>query len=519
MNDIIPGSFKPFKIPEKTFLFLVLSLNFLIKAIPASLVELGNDEVYYWTYALFPDWSHFDHPPMVGFTIQLFSLNLAFHNEFFIRLGSLILSSASLLLLFYLVKKIYSLRAAFISSLLFTASFYFNVISGLFILPDTPQIFFVMLALYFGIPAIIQVNPAKKDSTGIILFGFFTGLAFLSKYHSLFLWFGFGLFILFNNRSWLKRPSLYLSVLITLVLMLPVVFWNINNNFISFTFHGSRIGLSGSPLDPVSFMQFNIGQILYQNPVLFVIFILTLIALFRNRKARFTPINLLLLYLSIPLILIFTFFSLFKSTLPHWTGPAFIGLIMLSSEYLARQTEHNRRSVVGAISAANILVILLLIVAPLQINRGLFYSPSPGPDPTKVGEDDITLDMYGWKQAGIKFEEFLRKEGIEDEDHNRVKILSNKWFPAAHLDFYVAYPLNIDLLVSGDLGDAHKYYWINRTRRINPGDRIFYITTSQSFVSPEKLPDKFREIIPRDTIAIKRHGRRVENIFIYEMVE
>ena len=56
----------------------VISINLIIKSIPASMIELGNDEVYYWTYALFPDWSHFDHPPMVGITIQLFTLNLTF---------------------------------------------------------------------------------------------------------------------------------------------------------------------------------------------------------------------------------------------------------------------------------------------------------------------------------------------------------------------------------------------------------------------------------------------------------
>jgi hypothetical protein len=502
---------------EKLFLFLIIAINLIIKVIPASILELGNDEVYYWTYAMFPDWSHFDHPPMVGLTIQLFTLNLAFSTEFWMRLGPLILSSCNIILLFYLVKRIYSVRAAFISVLLFTASFYFNIISGLFILPDTPQIFFVMLSLYFGIPAILNVHPVKEDSYNIILFGLFSGLAFLSKYHSLFLWVGFGLYVITHNRQWLRRPSFYISLLITLILMIPVIYWNIENNFISFTFHGSRVGLFNSPLNPDSFLQFNLGQFLYQNPVLFILFIVTLVSLFRKKRDGLTNTNILLLYLSLPLILIFTLFSLFKNTFPHWSGPAFIGLIMLSSEWLNKQLVNNRKKVLAVMLSANALIVLILIFAPLQINYGLFNLFHEETDPQKLGENDVTLDMFGWKQAGAQFHLFLKKEGIEEKDHHKVKIISNKWFPAAHIDFYIAHPLKIDVMVSGPLGEAHKYFWINRERSIHPDDKVYYITTSQQFCNPDSLDLKFSKITPKDTLKIKRNGKTVKNLFIYEM--
>lgn len=226
---------------------------------------------------------------------------------------------------------------------------------------------------------------------------------------------------------------------------------------------------------------------------------------------------MLLLYVSLPLILIFTLFSLFRNTLPHWSGPAFIGLIILSSDWLSGKLTENRRKVISLLAAANGLVVLVIIFAVIQINFGLIYPPSKVTDPRKTGKNDFTLDMYGWKQAGIKFQQFLRKEGIEEADNNKVKIISNKWFPAAHLDFYVAHPFCIDLLAYGTLGDIHKYYWINRTRQINPGDKIYYITSSQQFTDPDELIVKFSRIIPRDTIRIIRNRRTVKNLFIYEM--
>ena len=519
MSDKNPELFRNLNVKEKQFLFFIVFINLIIKIIPASVVELGNDEVYYWTYALFPDWSHFDHPPMVGLTIQLFTLNLTLNAEFFIRLGSLLLSSANIILLFNLVKRIYSVEAAYISSLLFTASVYFNVICGLFILPDTPQMFFVMLALFFGLPAITDINHNKRDGLKIILFGLFTGLAFLSKYHSLFLWFGFGLYILFNDRRWLKRPSLYISILATLVVMIPVIYWNISNNFISFTFHQSRLGLFNSPFRPDSFLQFNLGQLFYQNPVLFVIYVLTLVSLYRKRRIGISGTDKLLLYLSVPLILVFTLSSLFKDTLPHWTGPAFIGLIILSSKWLSEKLPINRKKVINTLLGANVLLVLAVLLGVIQINYGVLYPPKKGEDPRKLGTDDVSLDMYGWHQAGVKFQQFLKKEGIEEKDYDKVKIISNNWFPAANMDFYIAHPLKIDLLVSGKLQQTHKYYWINKTRKIHAGDKFFYITSSQYYCDPEKLIGKFSRIVPRDTIQIKRNGNTVKNLFIFEMMD
>jgi hypothetical protein len=53
-----------FKSYTKPVLYLI-GINIIIKLMLAPLLELGNDEVYYWTYLLRPDWNFFDHPPMV----------------------------------------------------------------------------------------------------------------------------------------------------------------------------------------------------------------------------------------------------------------------------------------------------------------------------------------------------------------------------------------------------------------------------------------------------------------------
>ena len=85
----------------------LLAVSAIVRGVLAAWMEFGNDEVYYWTYALYPDWSHFDHPPMVGWMIQLFSLNLLFDSEFFIRLASVVIMTANTYII-YRIGKDYS---------------------------------------------------------------------------------------------------------------------------------------------------------------------------------------------------------------------------------------------------------------------------------------------------------------------------------------------------------------------------------------------------------------------------
>ena len=97
---------------NKQKLGLLVIISTLIRLVLADFTGLGNDEVYYWTYAKFPDWSHFDHPPMVGFFQQIFSLNLLFDSELALRLGFVVAGSLSTILLYLIGKEIKDERAA-----------------------------------------------------------------------------------------------------------------------------------------------------------------------------------------------------------------------------------------------------------------------------------------------------------------------------------------------------------------------------------------------------------------------
>ena len=145
----------------QTNLILLVTISTLIRLLLGYGLDLGNDEAYYWTYSMFPDWSHFDHPPMVGFFQQLFSLNLLFDSELALRLGFILSGSLSTVLLFYIGKEIKDERTGWLAAILFNTSIYGFIISGLFVMPDGPLVLFWMLSLLYFIK-FIKTDDRKR---------------------------------------------------------------------------------------------------------------------------------------------------------------------------------------------------------------------------------------------------------------------------------------------------------------------------------------------------------------------
>ncbi len=483
----------------------LIAVSFAIRFFGAAVTELGNDEVYYYLYALYPDWSHFDHPGMVGWIIQLFTLNLLFDSELALRMPSLVLGSAGIWIAYRTGTLLSGKRCGFFTAMLYAASIYASVICGLFIMPDTPQSFFWLLSMYFFLKAF-------KYSSGkaMIAAGFFTGLAFLSKYTSVFLWSGAGLYVLLCDRAWLKRKELYMAAAVTLFCSLPVAVWNIQNDFISLAFHSGRV--TGTSLRPDYFGRELAGEFFYNNPIVFVITFLAVLSFFRKKVYAGKRETAFLVLTALPFILLFWIFALQRATLPHWTGPAYITLIPLAAMFIDGRTSPEK-AVNPYAAASAILAAMLVPLAVLQINTGIM--DFGGGDRKPLGKDDFTLDMYGWEQFAGQF-----------ENPGGDPIVSCRWFPAAHLDYYVARSSGVPLYCFGPLDEIHKYKWINQARGIpEEGSDAWYITTGRTFRDPRDLFSpgngyseySYAQITPADTVEIYRRGKHVSDFYVYRM--
>jgi hypothetical protein len=501
---------------NKKYVLYLIAIASVARVFFASQVELGNDEVYYWTYALFPDWSHFDHPPMVGIIAQIFSLNLLLQDDFFLRFGSIVLSAISTWTIFRIGSKIKNTTTGLYAAFLFTGSIYCSLISGFSFSPDASLVFFWLLsmnAMADFLPAeTITGNERKK----ILWFGLVAGLAMISKYQGAFLWFGVFAYVIFYNRNWLKEISFYLSGIISFVALLPLLVWNIQNDFISFTFHSNRV-TPALEVRPDYFFTEIFGQVGYNNPVNYVLIVIALIALIKKKNFIERKYARFLLTMTIPLWVVFTGFSVFRSTLPHWTSPAFLALMLLAAAYWSERKGSEER-IFFWVKFPSYFLVTLMFIALYIINYSPFQLGKTSPV-TNFGEYDFTQDLYGWNQVGEHFKDIATREERSGRMPAGADVVSYKWFPGSHLDFYAAYPLHRNLFLMGPMNDIHKYAWINQQRGgLKQGADYYHVAVSNVYADPNELFGKyFEKIEPMDTVEIKRAGKTMRYAFFYRL--
>ncbi|MCF0065741.1 glycosyltransferase family 39 protein [Dyadobacter chenwenxiniae] len=460
----------------------IIVFTALIRILLATFLNLGNDEVYYFTYAVQPDWNHFDHPPLVGLFIRLTTLNLTWISDLSMRLPAIFGAAINTWLIAKCTQRIANERAGIFASILYNASIYTSLISGLFILPDSVQLMFWLVALHEMVKIVTAPENANQNNR-ILLVGIWIGLAMMCKVHGIFLWLGFIGFIIFHRRSLLKNPFLYLGIAITLLLISPILYWNISNDFITWKFHSERVTVDEG-IHFKSFLVTTIGQILYSNPVQFVIYVVCLTAYAKRKKFIASDAVQLLLWCSVPIIFATSLVSLFRSTLPHWSGPGFLGLMIIAAVYIDFSLNQYSKKAYRFLKAAVLIASFVCVAGPLLI----YFFPGTISDKAspETGLNDPTLDLHGWDELLPAFDK-IRKDDIANKRMSEGDpMVAHKWFPGGHIYYYVAYPLKMRFIGLGDLNDLHKFQWLNAIYgSIKPGSNAYYISPSNHFTDPK----------------------------------
>lgn len=503
---------------KKTLLLIVIAT--LVRSIIAATIELGNDEVYYRMYAQYLQWNYFDHPPMVGWLIRFTTVNLLLDHEFFIRLGAIISAAITTWLLFLSGKKLNNEYTGFLAAVIYTATIYGSIIAGTFILPDSPQMVCWVAGLYLMIRITENENINNLKKRDLLLFGIIAGIGMLCKIHTSFLWLGFLLYVPFYNSKWLKQPILYIAGIITILFFYPVIQWNIDNHFVTYLYHSKRVDFATGGLNLDSFLTFFIGQLLYFNPVIFPFLVVGTVTAFKNKLPVSVSHKRLLLFSALPLVFIATIVSFFKEVLPHWTGPAYSGIILLTASYFSVQNSASvlqKRTMPKPLLIATILLSTIVVAGILIIN---FFPGTLGKkDKQQLGEGDFTLDMYGWAAVKEPFTKIIQLDAQSGLMKPTAVIISNRWFTAAHIDYYIGLPLKKDLIAVADTNDIHQYAWINNKRKkLLQGDDAYCIVSSENYFNVlETYGTVFQIILTPEIIEQKRAGVICRKFYIYKL--
>ena len=480
---------------------------FLFKCFFAFWLELGNDEAYYWLYSQYLQWNYFDHPPVVALWIRVFTVNLSLEQyEGFLRLGSVAGCSLATWFIYKAVGSFHSQKAGWFAAVLYNASFYSGITAGLYIMPDSPQMVFLTLSLWM----IARIVKDENNWLNWLLFAIASGLCIMSKVHGAFLWIGVGGYILFFKNQWLKKSQLYVSFLITVLIISPIFLWNVRYDFATFRFHGNRIVVDEFVFHPQYLFKEILNQIGFNNPVNFFLTVFALGTVFKAKWKISTP-AIICAFIGLPLAFMLLVVSVFRNvTLPHWSGPAYVSLIPLAASWLA---DHSKNYFPKTLkwSLAIFVVIFLGYAASIKFYPGTFGSHNL----QDFGKGDISLDMYGWRKAASQFEIFYRKDVEQGTMPANASFVASHWW-GAHVEYYFARPLHLKMIGLGNSLYLNEYLWTNKWRKgetdlnnaycIVPSDDHDYVPSD--FYQQKQLAK---------IIEIERGGKPARYFFVYRL--
>lgn len=399
--------------PLRVTLLLVAVFS-LLRLFAAPFVGLSVDEAHYALYGFYLDWSYFDHPPLVGW---LQALVLPFSaTDFAMRLAPVALFALSGLVLHQMCGELFPHDSPWLGtiSVALLQSALMLQLLGFALVPDGPLLLFALLAVR-ALHAALQSQRTRDW----LWLGLWLGLAGLAKYTAVTLIFTVLLALTFT-RQWaqLRRPGPWLALLIGLLAIFPILYWNARHEWISFAYqlhHGTA-----SPEWQIGrFAVAQAAQFVTYGPALFVFGLLALFYGWRERAERGVA---MCLALGLPVLLLFGWNAGFVVTLPHWTSLGWVALAPLAARRMMRVWPQRGMRVLLAMAGGASLALVVLVFSQ-------FIQPWM---PFKDNADPLR-DLYGWQQAAQRAETLRRQMA---QNGSEAQLFTANWTHASRLAWY-----------------------------------------------------------------------------------
>jgi len=451
---------------------------------------LMPQDAYYHFYGENLALSYFDHPGMIGYILRGFT-EVFGKTVFVVKLADFVITSLTLLSFyklasFFLSKQKLQRAIILISSTLFISILSFNST------PDVPLLLFWTISLICLYKAIFE-----QKKWHWILAGLLIGLAFDCKYTSLLLQIGLLSFLAFSNqyRKLLLSPWLWITLLLSLIVTLPVWLWNYQNDFASFAFQSSnRTGdISKFQISPNYFFGAIGHQMVLLLPILFGVFITFTYKFIKRAIFKFKlpkSKTLFLLAFFVP-----TFVGFFALTPVYWVKlnwmmPSYITGIILAAMFI------NKRLV--KIQIITSIVFHLLIAAQI-----LFYI-------VPIKSDDTWV---GWEELAIE------SERLQKEYPNSFIFSDDNYKTSAALNFFMDQKVYAQNIIG--LHALHFDYLGDDLSKLNTQNALF-IDSDKRFKNNAKKGDThpelskyFEKITELEPIIIKHNGQEVRKFWIF----
>ncbi len=516
-------------------LMTIMAISLLLRSVIALLLPPGFDEAYYYLYTLNPGWSYFDHPPMVGVTtgfgIELLGGDVS---QFSIRLGSVLLYTVTLVLLYLCGRRLFSDRVGQLAVAIAAVTPIFHVAFGAMTLPDSPLLVFWLASLYVAIGEFFprsaddSIQLTYRPTRRLAILGVLVGLACLGKYHGFLL--GAGL-VGFCATSVRHRKALFsvwtgVSLGLFLLTLMPVLYWNYQHDWASLTFQAER----GVPAQHFDFGKFGAAlgvEMLYLFPTIGLPLLwVSLQRLIQQVLSPFVrrvrPKNdhdgllkrRLILWVSAPVFIGFSLMGGYRQIFPTWAMPGFFVATLLLAE---RAATWHARSVKRWLIASAIAINLILMTALSHVVWGTLQNPSQNQiaailPANAVADGSIELiDILQLRRGFAQSAALMQALGQSDF------VYTNRFHLSGHIGMALT-PLQRKPITCLDQRDMRGFaFWSTAEQWV--GKTGLYLTTDRFQTqenSAAEYEPYFQQFVKIGEVPLYRGGVEVDRIHVFQ---
>ena len=476
-------------IAENKALSWVLGFQ-LFRFLVLPFMGLMPQDAYYYLYGQNLSLSYFDHPGMIGYILRFFS-EVFGKSVFVIKLADFTITTLTIASFYKLASYFLSKKKVERALILITTTLFISILS-FNSTPDVPLLLFWTLSLICLYKAIFEDKKWFWFFGGIAM-----GLAFNSKYTALLLQIGLILFLIFSNkrRKLLISPWVLFSILISILVMFPVFWWNYQNDFASFTFQSSErtTSISEFKISPTNFFGAIAHQLLLLLPILFLVIITFTYKYIKRALLKFKipqAKTLFLLAFFIP-----TFVGFFSITPIYWVKlnwmmPSYITGIILAGMFISNKLVKTQ-IVFSVVFHLLVLVQILFYVFPIK-------------------SDDTWV---GWNELAIE------TENLQEKYPNTFVFSDDNYKTSACLNFFMNQKVYAQNIIG--LPALHFDYLGDDLSNLN-GKNAIFIDSDKGFKDHQMKGDfnpeleyYFEKIIEIQPIIIKKDGKEVRKFWVF----
>jgi 4-amino-4-deoxy-L-arabinose transferase-like glycosyltransferase len=495
-------------------IFILLRLFFWVHTFP------NPDEAYYWLWGQHPDWSYYDHPPLHAW-IQGAVTAILGRSLWTLRLPNLVSNGLLFYTYYRICQYLYRDRAGqtfgYVVLLILASPLYFLFLALAW--HDHWLVTGGLISAYLFITfADGYIATGRGQSWRLYGAAIALGLSGLCKYNAVFIGIGFVATMIVDRRLhglWRDR-RLYMAIVLSLLILLPIFFWNISNDFQSVQYYVNRSVSTGSFGIKVSpGLNFILFSILMVSPVNFYAFIQVFWQYFQNYlqesgsrnfkdkdkdKDIVDQAEVSSVYLTVAVwtcllsTLCLTVIAFLSAGLYYWNITAYLLLFPLIPPLFWQRTgAPTRRFRVG--QGYGLLFAVLLVVHYSVFPLSALVSPDADPD---------SRMLWGWEQVAAAITHQAKDLG------DRPRMITTDYRSASAL----AYQLNQkNVEVISDRIDQFDF-WQSEAQVARLSTRPAILLADDWHPFDAKFRSRFDHISAVTTVPITRWGHWIKNYYL-----